>query len=146
MKTLLAIICLLVAYTAFAGSADAIIKGKTSSERTNLEISVGDISGLIRYVRFTIDGETIEIADGSKDVYQTVIHDPQNGIYVLVIEDSTAKFVLWMIPGTEKVSEEGPGYYKSRFAAVIQGTDPRRDSKYEFTSQIVIGCTLDWRI
>lgn len=128
-----------------AGSAEALIQGKTESGRTHFELLVGDIEGSIRSVKLTIDGEsyTIEEADSSP---QTVIRDPRNGVYFLTLEKGDRVFRLWMIPHSEKTLEQGQGVYRSRFAAVLEATDPRKGKEGALTPRITIGCTLDWEI
>jgi len=51
------LICFLILITSplMAGSADAVIRGKTESGRTELEIRVGDIDGSISSLKLTID-------------------------------------------------------------------------------------------
>jgi hypothetical protein len=144
MKTL--IISLILGFTlpAFAGSADAIIRGKTESGRTEVEVHVGDINGLIRYVKLTVDGKSFTVSDADM-LSQSVIDDRENGIYVLVLRAEGREFRLWMIPKSEKVTKQGSGVYRSSFAAVIEATDPRK-SDGSFTPRITIGCRLDYQI
>ena len=142
MKHLILIISLLASSLSFAGSADALIKGITASKRTSVEVSVGDISGLIRHVKLEIDGKSYTIKSG-KD---TVIRDEKNGVYVLIIENENHLFRMWMIPGSEKVISKTSGSYRSTFAAVIEATDPRGSDKWKFTPRITIGCSLDYSI
>jgi len=144
MKILLT--CLLLGFTlpVIAGSADAVIRGKTESGRTELEVRVGDIDGLIRYVSLTIDGKNYKITE-AESAFQSVIRDRKNGVYVLVVQSNEKTFRLYMIPNSEKGIEQGGGYYRSRFAAVIEATDPREEDG-TWTPKITIGCTLDWSI
>jgi hypothetical protein len=141
------LICLLLAVASplMAGSADAVVRGKTESGRTEVEVRVGDMDGLIRSVKLTIDGESYSSTAGD-DAPQSVIRDPKNGVYVLVLEADGRKFRLWMIPRSEKIIEQGAGVYRSRFAAVIEATDPRKAKSAELTPRITLGCTLDWEI
>ena len=144
MKTILSAILLALVLPATAGSADAIIKGKTESGRTELEIHVGDIEGFVRKVSLTIDGKTYNIS-GGESKFQSVIRDRKNGVYVIIIKSEDKEFTLYMIPNSEKVINQGSGHYESRFAAVIHATDPR-ESDGKLTPKITIGCTLDWSI
>lgn len=147
MTRLLTIIFISFSGLALAGTNDAKIMGKTSSGRTELEISVEDISGIFRRVELHIDGSTLSIInEGKSEIRETVIRDEVNGIYVLVLENDSAVFRLWMIPGTEKIHEKGDGIYRSQFAAVIEATDPRKKDKFTFTPRITIGCSLTWSI
>lgn len=144
MKTLILSMILGLSLSAMAGSSDAIIRGKTESGRTEVEIHVGDIDGLIRYVKLSVDGKSYTIS-GADSAPQSVIRDRENGIYVLVLRAEGREFRLWMIPKSEKISEQGNGVYRSRFAAVIEATDPRKGDG-SFTPRITIGCQLDWEI
>jgi hypothetical protein len=129
----------------WAGSTDAIIRGKTESGRTAFELRVGDIEGAISLVKLTIDGESYTITPTELS-RQTVVHDPKNGVYVLVLNAGGKEFKLWMIPNTEKIITKGPGSYHSRFAAVLEATDPRKKNEGKWTERITIGCTLDYEI
>jgi hypothetical protein len=144
MKTILLSLILGLNLPAMAGSAAAIIKGKTESGRTSLEVHVGDIDGDIGFVSLTIDGKSYKIR-GDESTFQSVIRDRKHGIYVLVIQTEERTFRLYMIPNSEKIIDQGDGYYRSRFAAVIEATDPREDDG-KWTPKITIGCTLDWSI
>ena len=136
------LILLFITSNLFAGSADAVISGITSSKRTKIDVRVGDISGIIRRVTLTIDGKSYTF-NPSKD---EVIHDKKSGVYVLIAEDSERIFRMWMIPGSEKVIHSSSGAYKSKFAAKIEATDPRKNDKYTLTPVITIGCLLDYSI
>lgn len=127
-----------------AGSANAMIRGKTESGRTEVEISVGDIDGFINHVKLSVDGKSYKIS-GADTANQTVIRDRENGVYVITIRTDQKDFRLWMIPKSETIAEAGDGVYRSRFAAVIEATDPRKTDG-SFTPRITIGCKLDWSI
>jgi hypothetical protein len=144
MKTLLLCLICALPLPAIAGSADAIIRGRTESGRTEVEIHVGDIDGPISYVKLSVDGKsyTISNADSSP---QSVIRDEQHGIYVLVLHAEDREFRLWMIPKSEKITGQGSGFFRSRFAAVIEATDPRKTDG-SFTPRITIGCKLEYAI
>jgi hypothetical protein len=142
MKTLILTVILGLTLPAFAGSADAIIRGKTESGRTEVEVRVGDIDGLIQYVKLTVDGKSYTISDADL-LPQSVIRDSENGIYVLILNAEGREFRLWMIPKSEKIAEQGNGIYRSSFAAVIEATDPRK-SDGSLTPRITIGCKLDY--
>ena len=144
MKTLILSLIFGLSLPAMAGSSDAVIRGKTESGRTEVEIHVGDIDGLIRYVKLTVDGKSYTMSEADS-APQTVIRDRENGIYVLILRAGQREFKLWMIPRSEKVTEQGNGFYRSRFAAVIEATDPRK-SDGSYTPRITIGCKLDWSI
>lgn len=127
-----------------AGSADAMIRGKTQSGRTEVRVEIGDIEGSIRSVNLTIDGKSYTLS-GEGEGKQSVIRDRGNGLYVLILHAEGKVFRLWMIPGSEKVTNQSPGVYRSRFGAVIEATDPRKEYG-SMTPRITIGCTLDWEI
>ncbi|WP_395736346.1 hypothetical protein [Prosthecobacter sp.] len=136
---------LLISNPLMAGSADAVIRGKTESGRTAFELRVGDIEGPISFVKLTIDGETYTIPNVESSS-QTVVRDPENQVYFLVLNAGGKEFKLWMIPNTEKVTKKGPGSYHSRFAAVLEATDPRKQNEGKMTERITLGCTLDYEI
>ena len=142
MKTLILGLIFSIYVPAFAGSADAVIRGKTESGRTEVEIHVGDIDGLIRYVKLSIDGQSYTISNADS-APQSVIRDRENGIYVLVLKAEGRDFRFWMIPNSEKIAQQGNGVYRSSFAAIIEATDPRKDDG-TFTPRIAIGCKLEY--
>ncbi|MDP0491966.1 MAG: hypothetical protein Q7Q71_13030 [Verrucomicrobiota bacterium JB023] len=130
--------------TVRAGSADAVIRGKTESGRTEIEILVGDIDGLVRSVALTIDGESYRISEDEM-TFQSVVRDQANGVYFLVLNAGAKEFRLWMIPDSEKVLEKDENSYRSRFGAVLEATDPR-ETDGSLTPRITIGCSLDYEI
>ena len=144
MKILFLSLILGLPLPALAGSADAVIRGKTESGRTEIEVRVGDIDGSIRSVSLSIDGKSFTIS-GADSAFQSVVRDRENGVYVLVLRAEGREFRLWMIPKSEKITEQGSGVYRSSFAAVIEATDPRQ-SDGSLTPRITIGCKLDWEI
>lgn len=141
MKHLLSIF-LLSLQIVVAGSNDAFIKGETSSKRTSLEVSVSDITGTLNKAKLTIDGKSYEISGDN----QTVIRDKVNGVYILIVENETHIFRMWMIPGSEKVTSKGENHYNSTFAAVIEATDPRKSEKWHLAPRITIGCSLKYSL
>lgn len=146
MKLIHLLTCFLLAASnlVFAGSADAIIKGRTESGRTEIEVRVGDLEGLVSFVKVTIDGESYTFHQD--DIGATVIRDTKNGIYVIALNAKGKQFRLWMIPKTENVLQSGNGVYRSRFAAVLEATDPRKAKAGNLTERITIGCTLNYSI
>lgn len=144
MKTLLLCVILGISPPLQAGSADAIIRGKTESGRTEVVIRVGDIDGFIDSVKLTIDGKSYTIS-GNDTAFQSVIRDRDNGIYVILIRVEDREFKLWMVPQSEKITQQGNGVYRSQFAAVIEASDPRKNDG-SFTPRITLGCKLDWEI
>lgn len=141
------VICFLLAISTplMAGSADAVIRGRTESGRTELEVRVGDIDGILSSVKLRIDGESYVIK-AAEDLQQVVVRDQKNHVYFLVVNARGRQFRLWMVPNSERIIEEGSGFYRSRFAAVLEGTDPRKEKNGQLTPRITIGCTLDWKI
>jgi hypothetical protein len=125
MKTLAVLLFLLSCVFCHAGSADAVIKGRTGTGRTQLEIHVQDISGSVTYVKLTIDGKSLEIKNCSgKGVHQDVIYDPKNKVYTISLQSPEGSLKFWMIPKTQKITR-GEYSEKWTFSAVVQGTDPR---------------------
>lgn len=126
-----------------AGSADAVLRGKSSSGRTEFELKVGDLDGLIRWVRVAIDGKEYVIDDADR-WRQTVVRDQKNEIYVMVLETDSRTVRFWMVPGSERVIEQRRGAYRSEFKAILEASDPRDDGRD--TPRIVLECRLDWEI
>lgn len=143
----LLVVFLLLSGGVQAGSADAIITGKTSSGRTELEVAVQDITNQFRWAKLTIDGESMEFRfDEADDMRSTVIRDVENGFYFLMMECEEKVFRLWMVPGSETVLVNTSGSYRSRFAAVIEATDPRKNGKWALTPRITIGCVMVYSV
>ncbi len=141
------LICFLLAISnpLIAGTADALIRGKTESGRTELEVRVGDIDGLISSLKLTIDGESYSITN-AESLPQSVVRDQKNQVYFFILDAGGQQFRLWMIPNSEKIVKQGLGVYRSTFAAVLEATDPRKGKNGKLTPRITIGCTLDWKI
>ena len=146
MRHLILFILSMLPMIASAGSADAVVRGKTESGRTKLELRVGDIDGLVRSLKLTIDGETYSLSGDELLGTSTVIWDKANGVYVVVVNSPRISFRFWMIPKSERVSVSTSDAYRSRFAAIIQATDPRKKKSGADTPRITIGCTLDYSI
>jgi len=142
MKNLSLFIFFLFSSLVYAGSNDATITGITSSKRTKVEISVGDVTGLIRKVNLTVDGKSYILTPKNS----TVFKDDENGVYVLIAESNDYHFKMWMIPGSEKIVSKTSSSLKTTFAAVIEATDPRKGDKWKMTPRITIGCKLDYSI
>ncbi len=51
-----------------------------------------------------------------------------------------------MVPGSEKIISQSDGSLHTRFAAVIEASDPRKDDKWSMTPRITIGCELEYSI
>lgn len=126
-----------------AGTAETVIHGNTESSRTQVEVRVDDSGSRISYVKLTIDGESYFI-DEIDSLPQAFIRDEKNSVCFIVVEARGRQFRLWMVPKSEKIIEREPGTYRSRFAAVIEATDPRKAKKGKLTPWITIGCTLEW--
>ncbi len=140
-------ICLFLAISPVlrAGTAETVIRGNTESGRTQIEVRVDDGGSRISYVKLTIDGESYSI-DDVDSLPQAFIRDDKNSVFFVVVEARGRQFRLWMVPKSEKVIEQEPGTYRSRFAAVIEATDPRKAKGGQLTPWITIGCTLEWKI
>ena len=141
------LVCLFLAITPAleAGTAETVIRGKTESGRTQIEVRVDDGGSRISYVKLTNDGESWSI-DDVDSLPQAFVRDDKNGVLFVVVEARGQQFRLWMVPNSEKVVEQEHGTYRSRFAAVIVATDPRKAKGGQLTPWITIGCTLEWII
>jgi|GEM_PF-5565424 len=142
MKPLFLLLIFLSSILAHAGSADAIISGKSASGRTALELHVQDIGGMVNFAKVTIDGKSYTLKEG-KD---TVVDDLKHGVYVVVFESSEKIIRLWMIPKSHKTIKEASGVYHSRFQAILECSDPRKTDKWSFAPRITLNCTLKWEI
>ena len=147
LLTLLCFLMIGAVPTAVAGSADAIIKGETSSKRTSFELHIHEFDTAVEYLKLTIDGKSYELTN--TDQYSTrSIYDPEIGVYVILVEGKDVMFKFWMVPSSWKVLDKGNGRLKATFAAKIEASDPREPAprKWKTSPQITIGCTLNYQI
>ena len=142
MKRLIVTIFLIFSPFVFAGSNDAKISGVTSSSRTEVELLVGDVTGLISKITLKIDGKSYTFTPEDS----TVIKDNDSDTYILIAENDHYVFRMWMVPGSEKIISKSHGSLSTRFAAVIEATDPRKGDKWSITPRITIGCKLNYSI
>ena len=142
MKHLYISIFLLLYPIVFAGSNDAKITGITSSNRTEVKVIVGDISGIIREVSLKIDGKSYTFIPDKC----TVIKDDKNKIYILIANNKKYNFKMWMVPGSEKIISKTSGSLHTTFTAIIEASDPRKNDKWSITPRITIGCNLNYSI
>lgn len=145
MKPLVFAILVAAAHTALAGSRDAIIKGWTGTGRTQVLLNVGDIRDTPTYLKFTIDGKSIEMTQKEIEC-ESVICDIKNKVYSVAIRSRRGEFRLWMIPASLKVLVSGPHKAKWIFKAIVVGTDPRQDQPWVPSPEIELACTLDYEI
>jgi len=75
-----------------------------------------------------------------------VVRDPKHHVYFVTLDAGARQFRVWMIPHSEKILQQGSGVYRSRFAAVLEATDPRKANDGKLTPRITLGCTLNWEI
>jgi hypothetical protein len=126
---LLAALCM---QTAHAGSdGTAIIKGKTGTGRTQVEIHTSDIDQGVKYLKFTIDGKSYEFnlwEEKKKETYGYIIHDRKNQVFTIFVDNRKIDFKFWMVPGTRKIEGETSEHWS--FYAYVEATDPR-----EFTEE-----------
>ncbi len=149
--TILLLNALLITPLLAGADGTAIIKGKSSSGRTLLELHTSDIDRGVKYLKFTIDGKSYEF-DVRKDseTYGYVVHDRKNKVFTVVIDNKKIDFKFWMVPAKQKITEQKGHSEKWTFDAYVEATDPR-----EFNDQtrndpiapkIYLNCTLDYSL
>ena len=136
----------------YAGSdGTAIIKGRSGTGRTLLELHTSDIGEGVKFLKFTIDGKSYEF-DVRKDeeTYGYVIHDHENKVFTVFVDNRKIDFKFWMIPGKQKITEQKGTSEKWEFDAYVEATDPREFSEETrnepMSPRIHLHCTLDYSL
>jgi len=135
-----------------AGSdGTAIIKGKSGTGRTLLELHTSDIGNGVKYLKFTIDGKSYEFdVRKDQDTYGYVIHDHKNKVFTVVIDNTKIDFRFWMLPSKQKITAQKGTSEKWEFEAYVVATDPREfdgETRNEpMSPQIHMFCTLDYNL
>ena len=136
----------------FAGSdGTAIIKGRSGTGRTLLELHTSDIGGGVKYIKFTIDEKSYEFdVRKEKDTYGYVVHDRKNKIFTVVVDNKKIDFKFWMIPSKQKITEQKGHSEKWEFYAYVEATDPRefhdQTRNHPMSPKIYLYCTLDYNL
>ena len=136
----------------FAGSdGTAIIKGRSGTGRTLLELHTSDIGKGVRYLKFTIDGKSYEFhVSNDHDTYGYVVHDQKSGVFTVCVDNEEIDFKFWMIPGKQKVKEQKDTSEKWEFYAYVEATDPREFTEetrnHPVSPRIYLYCTLDYNL
>ena len=153
MKKLVSLLSVvLLTLPAFAGSeGTAIIKGKSGSGRTEIELHTIDIGNAVKYVKFTIDGKSYEFdltKEKVKDTYGYVIYDSKHQVFTVFVDNKQINFKFWMIPGTRVVDKESDNKWK--FSAYVEATDPRgfddKTRNFPMAPVVQLNCTLDYSL
>lgn len=147
-----ALLAIISIHPAFAGAdGTAVIKGRSGTGRTQVEIHTSDIDNGVKYIKFTIDGKSYEFnprEEKHRETYGYIIHDWKHQVFTIFVDNEKIDFKFWMIPGTRKTEPKSPDNWK--FFAYVEGTDPR-----EYTSdtrnnplspRIYLYCTLDYSL
>ncbi|MCK5902806.1 MAG: hypothetical protein KAG28_06630 [Cocleimonas sp.] len=149
MKKLLVILfLLLISITAYAGSADAIIKCQSGSGRTHLKLLDQDLSALFTGGELSIDKKSITF--DHEDDSGRIISDLKRGVYVIhyynTKNDITLEF--YAVPKTIKKTELDDYSTSYKFNAIIGAgsTDPRDKNKNALDKTIWLDCTLKYRV
>jgi len=153
MKFLTTLLLSLLIINPLLGGSDgtAIIKGRSGTGRTLLELHTSDIGGGVKYIKFTIDGKSYEF-DVRKDpeTYGYVIHDHKNEVFTVFVDNKKIDFKFWMIPGKRKIKEQKGTSEKWEFYAYVEATDPREFSdetrNHPMSPRIYLYCTLDYNL
>lgn len=141
MKSLFLFLSLLVPLVLQAGSSDAIISGKSASGRTTVKILVRDLDGQVPEINFSIDGESYTL----KDPESFVVRDQKRQVYTIAATQDEKQVIFYLIPGTETVLDASGHRYRSKFQAIIQGTEPRPNQELQ-SKKITLFCTLDYSL
>jgi hypothetical protein len=148
----LLIVTILLMNSSYAGSdGTAIIKGRSGTGRTLLELHTSDIGHGVKYLKFTIDGKSYEY-DLRKDssTYGYVVHDHKNKVFTVIIDNKKIIFKFWMIPSKQKIKEQKGTSEKWEFYAYVEATDPREFSdetrNRPISPRIYLYCTLDYSL
>ena len=148
----IALLSILLIIPLFAGSdGTAIIKGRSGTGRTLLELHTSDISHGVKYVKFTIDGKSYEFdLRKDKDTYGYVVHDHKSKVFTVVIDNKKIDFKFWMIPSKQKIIEQKGTSEKWEFYAYVEATDPRgfddQTRNQPMSPKIYLHCTLDYSL
>lgn len=146
------LLCSVLGNPLIAGSdGTAVIKGRSGTGRTLLELHTSDISAGVKYLKFTIDGKSYEVdVRKDQDTYGYVIHDHKHKVFTVFVDNKKIDFKFWMIPTKQKITEQHGTSEKWEFFAYVEATDPR-----EFTDEtrndpisprIYLYCTLDYNL
>jgi hypothetical protein len=147
--SLLTALCTQISHAGSDGTA--IIKGKTGTGRTQVEIHTSDIDQGVKYLKFTIDGKSYEFnlrEEKKKETYGYIIHDWKNQVFTILVDNRKIDFKFWMVPGTRKTEGETQDHWS--FFAYVEATDPREyseETKNEpMSPRIYLHCTLDYSL
>lgn len=135
-----------------AGSdGTAVIKGRSGTGRTLIELHTSDIGAGVKYFKVTIDEKSYEFdLRKEKGTYGYVIHDRKNDVFTVVVDNERIDFKFWMIPKTRKITEQMGTAEKWQFYAYVEATDPRefnQDTRnHPISPKIYLYCTLDYNL
>ena len=136
----------------FAGSdGTAVIKGRSGTGRTLLELHTSDIGEGVKYLKFTIDDKSYEFdVRKDPDTYGYVIHDHKSKVFTVFIDNKKIDFKFWMIPEKQKITEQKGTSEKWKFYAYVEATDPRgftdKTRNHPMSPRIYLYCTLDYSL
>lgn len=143
MKSL--IFLLIFTVTAYAGSADAIIKGASASGRTTIEGLSQDIYGPVTGFKVTIDGESITF--DAQGQFSAVVNDK---LKVLVFTGEGINYTWFQLiadPKTVVIEQNGPHSTRYTFDAILTCSDPRDEPTSDSArAGIHLKCTIDYSI
>lgn len=144
MKTLALLLALVL--PAFAGSADAIIKGKSASGRTVVEGYSMDVEGPVTGFKISIDGETLLFKE---QTITSAIVDRKLKVAVFSgVAKDYSHFTLVVDPKTLVIKTGAHSEEIWTFEAVLKCTDPRpADQQTEAPrTGIRLSCTLNYSV
>lgn len=139
--------------SAQAGSAVAVVKCKSASGRTKVEVLNQDQVQFLS-LKFTIDGESISYTVDSDDGQGVINATGSNvvklrdKVYTAAAKHSSGDrhgFVeMWAIPAS--IQSQGSDGSRYKFKANIEGTDPRAAKEGDWSPQIEVDCEYSYSI
>lgn len=135
-----------------AGSdGTAIIKGKSGTGRTLLELHTSDIGHGVKFVKFTIDAKSYEFnVRKDPETHGYVIYDHKNQVFTVTVDNKNIDFKFWMVPNKQKITKLKGSSEQWVFEAYVEATDPRYFSdetrNHPMSPKIHLSCTLDYSL
>ena len=148
MKTILiALLTAISMHSSYAGAdGTAVIKGRSGTGRTQIEIHTSDVENGVKYLKYTIDGKSYEFnlrEEKPKETYGYIVHDWKNQVFTIFVDNKKIDLKFWMIPGTRKTENDSQDCWS--FFAYVEGTDPREFSEetrnHPLSPRIYLHCT-----
>ena len=90
-----------------AGSdGTAIIKGKSGTGRTLLELHTSDIGHGVKFIKFTIDAKSYQFnVRKDPDTHGYVIYVHKSQVFTVTVDNKNIDFKFWMVPNKQSHSK-----------------------------------------